>query len=157
MKTVLCLTFRFLDPVPQYHGRNDDDDPEWPPSPLRLFQALVSASANHWRGNQFQEIARPALQWIEAIQPSVVSPSIATASFLGDYQTDELQYRALMDSGLTFAKAHSLRLGIALSAAQMAQLTADIVWLVEKASRWPMAPSKRCSPPRSMYACSPAT
>ena len=81
MKTVLCLTFRFLDPVPQCHGRNDDDNPEWPPSPLRLFQALVSASSNHWRGNQFQELARPALQWIESIQPSVISPSIATASF----------------------------------------------------------------------------
>ena len=37
-----------------------------------------------------------------------------------------------MDTGLTFAKVHSLRPGIALSAAQMAQLTADIVWLVEQ-------------------------
>ncbi|NMM07118.1 filamentous hemagglutinin N-terminal domain-containing protein [Polaromonas sp.] len=52
--------------------------------------------------------------------------------FLADYSSDEAQYRALMDSGLTFAKTHNLRPGIALSAAQMAQLTADIVWLVEQ-------------------------
>jgi len=52
--------------------------------------------------------------------------------FLGDYSTDEQQYQALMDAGITYAKAHNLRPGIALSAAQMAQLTSDIVWLVEK-------------------------
>jgi hypothetical protein len=34
-----------------------------------------------------------------------------------------------MDSGLTFAKAFNLRQGVALTAAHMAQLTTDIVWL----------------------------
>ena len=52
--------------------------------------------------------------------------------FAGDYSTDEEQYRALMDGGVTYARAHNLRPGIALSAAQMAVLTADIVWLVEQ-------------------------
>lgn len=52
--------------------------------------------------------------------------------FLGNYQSDEQQYQALMDSGLTFAKAMNLRPGIALSAEQMAQLTSDMVWLVSK-------------------------
>lgn len=52
--------------------------------------------------------------------------------FLDDYSSDEEQYRALMDQGLTFAKAQQLKPGIALSDAQMAQLTSDIVWLVEK-------------------------
>ena len=81
MSTVLCLTIRFLDPVPQFHGRGDDGDPEWPPSPLRLFQALVSAAANRWREDQFRDCARPALQWLEKIQPSVVTPQVAANSF----------------------------------------------------------------------------
>ena len=38
----------------------------------------------------------------------------------------------LVDSGIAYAKAFNLRPGIALSEAQMAQLTSDIVWLVEQ-------------------------
>lgn len=52
--------------------------------------------------------------------------------FLDDFTSDEQQYRALMNAGITFAQAHNLRPGIALSATQMATLTADIVWLVEQ-------------------------
>ena len=37
-----------------------------------------------------------------------------------------------MDSGLTFAKTYNLRPGIALSAAQVAMLTSDIVWLEQQ-------------------------
>ena len=37
-----------------------------------------------------------------------------------------------MGNASTFAQAHQLRPGVALSAEQMAQLTSDIVWLVEK-------------------------
>ena len=81
MTTVLCLTVRFLSPVPQFHGRGSDGDPEWPPSPLRFYQALVSASATRWRENQFEEYVRPALQWLEQILPSVVTPLTAKESF----------------------------------------------------------------------------
>ena len=49
--------------------------------------------------------------------------------YLGDYQNDEEQYKALMNSGVTFAQSYNLRPGIALTAAQVAQLTSDIVWL----------------------------
>lgn len=52
--------------------------------------------------------------------------------FLNGYADDEAQYQALMNNAVTYAKAHQLRPGIALSAAQMAQLTSDIIWLVEK-------------------------
>ncbi|MDQ0015403.1 filamentous hemagglutinin [Variovorax boronicumulans] len=50
--------------------------------------------------------------------------------YLGGYDSDDKQYAALMDAGVTFAKQYGLRPGIALSDAQMAQLTSDIVWLV---------------------------
>jgi len=52
--------------------------------------------------------------------------------FLGDYRSNDAQYQALLQSGTTFAKAHGLRPGVALSAAQMAKLTSDMVWLVEQ-------------------------
>ncbi|MHA6892448.1 hemagglutinin repeat-containing protein, partial [Ralstonia pseudosolanacearum] len=52
--------------------------------------------------------------------------------FLDGYSSDEAQYRALIDNGVTYANAWGLRPGVALTAAQMAQLTSDIVWLVEK-------------------------
>jgi CRISPR-associated protein Csb2 len=81
MSSVLCITLRFLDPVPQFHGRGDDGGPEWPPSPLRLFQALVAASAARWRDDLFQSTARPALQWLETIPPSIVAPPVSAESF----------------------------------------------------------------------------
>lgn len=52
--------------------------------------------------------------------------------YLDGYQSDEAQYVALMNAGVTFAQQYQLTPGIALSAAQMAQLTSDIVWLVEQ-------------------------
>lgn len=52
--------------------------------------------------------------------------------FLEGYGSDEEQYKTLMNNGLSFAKLYNLRPGIALTAAQIAQLTSDIVWLEEK-------------------------
>tara|TARA_R110001583_G_scaffold130834_1_gene282553 strand:+ start:49824 stop:55391 length:5568 start_codon:yes stop_codon:yes gene_type:complete len=52
--------------------------------------------------------------------------------FLDGYASDEAQYQALMNNAVTVAKQWSLRPGIALSSAQVAQLTSDIVWLVER-------------------------
>ncbi|SDZ43171.1 filamentous hemagglutinin [Variovorax sp. YR266] len=52
--------------------------------------------------------------------------------YLDGFNNDEDQYAALMNAGVTFAKQYGLRPGVALTAAQMAQLTSDIVWLVEQ-------------------------
>ncbi|HZU93176.1 MAG TPA: hemagglutinin repeat-containing protein, partial [Microbacterium sp.] len=52
--------------------------------------------------------------------------------YLDGYASDEEQYAALMNAGATFAKQYGLVPGVALTAAQMAQLTSDIVWLVEQ-------------------------
>ncbi|MBK0414508.1 hemagglutinin repeat-containing protein [Chromobacterium haemolyticum] len=57
--------------------------------------------------------------------------------FLIGYASDEDQYRALMDNGKTFASAHQLVPGVALTPEQMAQLTSDIVWLVAQAVTLP--------------------
>lgn len=63
--------------------------------------------------------------------------SLTGHRYLGDYTSDEHQYLALMNAGATFAQAHQLRPGIALSAAQVAALTSDIVWLVERSVTLP--------------------
>lgn len=52
--------------------------------------------------------------------------------FLDGYASDEAQYRALLEAGATVASEWGLRPGVALTGAQMAQLTSDIVWLVEQ-------------------------
>lgn len=60
------------------------------------------------------------------------SPSSPASAFLASYTSDEDQYRALMAAGVTYAKAWNLIPGVALTEAQMAQPTTDIVWLVEQ-------------------------
>lgn len=52
--------------------------------------------------------------------------------FLGDYTSDEQQYRALMNAGVSYAQQFNLRPGIALTAEQIARLTSDIVWLQQE-------------------------
>ncbi|MBE8908623.1 hemagglutinin repeat-containing protein [Enterobacter asburiae] len=50
--------------------------------------------------------------------------------YLGDHRDDETQFKALMDAGIAFGKAHQLVPGVALTAEQMGLLTEDMVWLV---------------------------
>jgi len=68
--------------------------------------------------------------------------------FLGEYRSNDAQYQALLQSGATFAKAHGLRPGVALSAAQMAELTSDLVWLVEETVTLPDASQQKVLVPK---------
>src|SRR4051794_35643346 len=72
MPNYFYVLVKFLDPVPTFHGRRDADEPEWPPSPLRFFQALVSAAASLWRDVQFKEYAYPGLEWLQRQPPPLV-------------------------------------------------------------------------------------
>lgn len=78
MPTFLRLTVRFLDPVPTFHGRGDGGKPEWPPSPLRLFQSLVAAASARWRGSLPTDPAPVALRWLERQTPVIVADGIQT-------------------------------------------------------------------------------
>ena len=63
----LLLSVRFHDG--RYHGSG-----EWPPSPARLFQALVAGAA---RGTNLSALASEALTWLESRQaPTIVAPSV---------------------------------------------------------------------------------
>lgn len=69
MSRHLVLSFRFLSPW--FRGRGDEGVPEWPPSPLRAFQAIVAAAA---RAGTL-EATRDALTWLEQRPaPLVIAP-----------------------------------------------------------------------------------
>jgi CRISPR-associated protein Csb2 len=70
MNSCLCLSIHFLDET--FHGRRDGGELEWPPSPLRLFQALVAASAARWGKRHQLDYAHPALKWLEAEMPPLI-------------------------------------------------------------------------------------
>lgn len=72
--SLLLISVRPLDSQAAFHGKRDGGEPEWPPSPLRLFQAFVDASASRWNGSRFDEIARPALELLQGVTPEIVTP-----------------------------------------------------------------------------------
>lgn len=74
--TYLQLAITFLDP--RFHGRREGGDAEWPPSPLRLYQALIAANA--LPTGSIDHLA-PALRWLESLPPPTI---LAPASRLGD-------------------------------------------------------------------------
>lgn len=73
----LVLSFRFLSPW--FHGRGDEGAPEWPPSPLRAFQAVVAAAA---RAGTL-ESTRRALTWLEQRAAPLIIASEAGESPMG--------------------------------------------------------------------------
>ena len=86
MKQFLCIQVRFL--RGSCHGRGDGDAPEWPPSPLRLFQALVAAASFRWGwGKQIDSAADDSaadfLRWLENLSaPEILAPPVReTAPF----------------------------------------------------------------------------
>ncbi|WP_081061468.1 hemagglutinin repeat-containing protein [Burkholderia territorii] len=52
--------------------------------------------------------------------------------FVGDYTDNQSQYKALIASGVQAGQQFGLNVGTALTHAQMAALTSDIVWLVSQ-------------------------
>lgn len=77
MSRYLVLSFRFLSPW--FHGRGDEGAPEWPPSPLRAFQAVVAAAA---RAGSL-EWTRGALTWLERRAPPLIVAPEAAESAVG--------------------------------------------------------------------------
>jgi CRISPR-associated protein Csb2 len=79
VSTYLCISIRFADST--FRGRGDEGKPEWPPSPLRVFQALVAACAARFGNpNLFRDHGVPAFAWFGGLRPPVV---IAPAGVTG--------------------------------------------------------------------------
>jgi len=67
MADYLRISATFLDP--RFHGRGDGGEPEWPPSPLRLMQAIVAANAD--RIGTDGPLDR-AIGWLEHQRPPMI-------------------------------------------------------------------------------------
>lgn len=101
MERYLSISVTFLDPL--YHGVGDRGRSEWPPSPMRVFQALLAGSragVRHirWSGQGRNDLTN-AFQWLER-QPSplIISPTgrVADASytlFVPNNDSDEVEGR----------------------------------------------------------------
>ena len=76
MSSALLLSVHFHDG--RYHGR-----PEWPPSPARLFQALVAGAA---KGEALGQEDRDALAWLEQLEPPVIAaPAVRAGEGFKNY------------------------------------------------------------------------
>jgi CRISPR-associated protein Csb2 len=76
MSQFLLLSVRFHDG--RYHG-----EPEWPPAPARLFQALVAGAA---KGRRLSEGDRTALAWLETLSPPVIAaPAMRSGRRITNY------------------------------------------------------------------------
>ena len=59
-----------------FHGE------EWPPSPARLFQALVAGSHRGAHGLMNQAVRDEALRWLERQEPLARQPGLAQQALL---------------------------------------------------------------------------
>lgn len=78
MNSFLCITIRFLQPYA--HGRGEEGEPEWPPSPLRVLQALVAAGAGRWNERRTLNHASAALHCLESSRPPQIIAADAIPS-----------------------------------------------------------------------------
>ena len=68
MPRALLVTVRMHEG--RYHGLDDRRAREWPPSPARLFQALLAGAA---RGATVPPAAQSALDWLQTLPPPVIT------------------------------------------------------------------------------------
>ncbi len=68
MELKIAITFE----TNRYHGRVKEEDLEWPPSPLRLFQALIAGSHRGVYGIINQDVRDESLKWLEKLAPPIV-------------------------------------------------------------------------------------
>ncbi|MDC8449432.1 MAG: type I-U CRISPR-associated protein Csb2 [Nitrospira sp.] len=80
MLTHFCIFIRLLDRA--FHGRKDRRVPEWPPSPLRMYQALVAAAFRMGEHGLDVGDMRSALTWLEQrTTPSlIIAPRVSSSN-----------------------------------------------------------------------------
>lgn len=87
----LCISVTFLDPL--FHGTGNDA-PEWPPSPMRLFQALLAGSRTGCRELCWDEHRADAFRWLGGLEaPLIIAPtairSVCYMLFVPNNDSDE--------------------------------------------------------------------
>jgi CRISPR-associated protein Csb2 len=86
----LVITIRFLGD--RYHGRMENGrEPEWPPSPLRLYQAVVAGVAPRWQDTSLRDQELPALEWLQSLAPpQIIAPKACRGRALLKYVRENL-------------------------------------------------------------------
>jgi len=77
MTAHLCISVTFLDPL--FHGQGDEE-PEWPPSPMRLAQALLAGARTGCQGRQWDDARASALGLLAQRPPLIVAPDALPAT-----------------------------------------------------------------------------
>lgn len=101
----ICLTVRLLDPL--FHGRNEGGVLEWPPSPFRAFQALVSAAAAV-NGGAISSTSAAALEWLERQQPPII---VAPAGMPGSSFNMSVPFNAMDVVARAWARGNMSNIG----------------------------------------------
>lgn len=85
----LCISVTFLDPY--FHGQGDEE-PEWPPSPMRLAQALVAGARTGYPGRSWSQVQADAMGLLSRQPPLIVGPEAKRATrctyFVPNNQSD---------------------------------------------------------------------
>ena len=112
----LCISVTLLDPF--FHGKGDGGKPEWPPSPMRLFQALLVGSRVGHRKLRWpmddQSDFHTAFRWLERQPPpEIIAPEARSAPsytlFVPNNDSDRISNR---QERLTSKVAHPHRLSV---------------------------------------------
>ncbi|MCH8046378.1 MAG: type I-U CRISPR-associated protein Cas5/Cas6, partial [Planctomycetes bacterium] len=78
MSRHLCISVTLLDG--RFHGLGDDGAPEWPPSPWRLYQALLAGGHAGCRAARWTEAQSAAMRWLAKLDPPrILAPAARTA------------------------------------------------------------------------------
>jgi CRISPR-associated protein Csb2 len=97
MPSHLHISVTFLQPTCHARlGKEDAAPNEWPPSPLRLFQAMIAGAAARWAGDDGSPrgtltAAAPvaALKWLESLcessPPTILAPRAVTGQAVPRY------------------------------------------------------------------------
>ena len=86
----LVITIRFLSD--RYHGRTENGrEPEWPPSPLRLYQAVLAGAAPRWHDSSLRDQKLRALGWFQRLEPPrIIAPKTQRGRSLLTYVRENL-------------------------------------------------------------------
>jgi CRISPR-associated protein Csb2 len=83
MSSFLKISVRFL--LDEFDGRGDGGGPEWPPSPLRLFQALTNSAARlgmETFAQSLEHLEKLPLPLIIASKPATIQPRSGFKTFV---------------------------------------------------------------------------
>jgi len=131
----LCISVTLLDPL--FHGKGDGDLPEWPPSPMRLFQALLAGSRAGCRNLRWNTKKAEAFRWLERQGPPIIVAPPARPAKRYDFFVPNNDADKTRESQKTTKRAapHILLEG---NAPADAPVTIHYLWEIPEAE-WPRA------------------